>query len=68
MLKGTGFKKEALCQEEMEQVRQEKARAEVLDRDGGEWVEAPAWEPAGIVSALNAAIKVLIPVGSPAIP
>jgi hypothetical protein len=68
MLKGTGFKKEALCQEEMEQVRQEKALAEVLDRDEGEWVEAPVWEPAEIVSALNAGIRAPIPGECPAIP
>jgi hypothetical protein len=68
MLRGTGSKKEALCQEEMEQVRQEKARAEVLDRDGGEWVEVPAWGPAGIVSALNAGIRVPIPGECLAIP
>jgi hypothetical protein len=47
----------------MVQVQQEKARVEVL-----EWGEVAAWGPAGIVFALNAAIKVLIPVGFPAIP
>ncbi len=61
MLKGTGFKKEALCPEEMVQVRREKVRVEVLDRDGEEWGEVPAWEPAEIVSALNAGIRVPIP-------
>ena len=30
----------------------------------GEWVEAPAWEPAGIVFALNAGIRVPIPGGA----
>jgi hypothetical protein len=32
------------------------------------WEEAAGWALEEIVSALNAAIKVLIPVGSPAIP
>lgn len=51
----------------MVQVRQDKAQVEVLDRDDGEWVEVPAWEPAGIVSALNAGIRVPIPGECPAL-
>jgi hypothetical protein len=52
----------------MVQVRQEKAKVEVLDQDAGEWVEAPAWGPAGIASALNAGIRVPIPGECLAIP
>lgn len=52
----------------MVQVRQDKAQVEVLDRDEGEWVEVPAWEPVEIVSALNAGIRVPIPGECPALP
>jgi hypothetical protein len=53
----------------VEVLEQEEAGAEVEDLDLDEaWAEEPAWEPVGIVSALNAAIKAPMAGECPAIP